>query len=389
MNLHEYQAKQILQRNGIPVSRFAVVSSVQEAEKALDELGFEQAVLKVQIHAGGRGKAGGVKVASGRRKILGEIERLLGMKIVNEQTGPEGLVAHQVIIDAAEDAKAQYYVGAAIDRRSATAMLIVSPEGGVEIEEVAARHPERLLKVPISLTGTVRKFHLVHIAKFLGWKGELAERGMQIVSSVAKAFVTTDASLLEINPLALTADGRLTALDAKLVIDDNALFRQPEMLQCLDRTQMPEREARAREIGLEYIALDGNIGCMVNGAGLAMATMDSISQCGGRPANFLDVGGSATEEKIAEGFKLIVSDKSVKAILINIFGGIMNCETLADGLLAAAKGLDLKVPLVVRMEGTNADIGRRKLQESGLAVITAEGMADAAEKVVAASTKQL
>jgi succinyl-CoA synthetase beta subunit len=388
MNIHEFQAKKILQKYGIPITDFVVIDKIDELPAILKQKGWEKAVVKVQVHAGGRGKAGGVKLAKSREEILSAAKALLGMKIVNEQTGPEGLVSHQVLITPTVDFVKEYYVGAVIDRTGATPMLIVSPEGGTEIEVLAEESPDRILSVPISRDGTIKGFRLSRVLKFMGWRDEMAKKGAQLIKGLCKAFIETDASLLEINPLVETRDGDLIALDAKLSIDDNAIYRQPELASFFDPTQISPSEVRAKASDLSYIALQGNIGCMVNGAGLAMATMDIIKHYGGMPSNFLDVGGSATEEKVAEGFKLILSDPQVKAILVNIFGGIMNCETLALGIIAAAKELHVHVPLVVRMEGTNVEKGRKVLAESGLAIIIANDFAEAAKKVVAEAVKK-
>jgi succinyl-CoA synthetase beta subunit len=382
MNIHEFQAKRILEKYGIPMPRFAVISDTSQVGHALNQLGFDQAVVKVQVHAGGRGKAGGVKFAKSRQEIEAACRQLLGMRIVNNQTGSEGVVAHQLMLSAPVAIKKEYYLGAVIDRQRATATLIASPEGGMEIEEVAAKSPDKVLKVPIQINGKVRTFHLTRLAKMMGWEGDLAKQGLAIVKGVAQAFIDTDASLLEINPLVATEQGEMLALDAKLTIDDNALFRQPEIAACYDPTQIPKDEALAKQYELAYIALDGQIGCMVNGAGLAMATMDIIQHYGGSPSNFLDVGGGASQEKVAEGFKLILSDPKVKGILVNIFGGIMNCATLAAGIVAAAKELQLRVPLVVRMEGTNVDQGRQILKDSKLNIIIAQTIDEAAQKIV-------
>lgn len=389
MNTHEYQAKLILEKYGVAVPPFRVVSTLAEAEKAIDELGLSDAVVKVQVHAGGRGKAGGVKLAHSRQEILDQVRRMLGMHIVNNQTGPAGVVAHKVMISALTDIKKEYYVGAIIDRNNAVASLIVSPEGGMDIEEIAETMPDRIKMFPIGLDGTLRLYQLEQIAKFMGWQGEVAKKGKKTVKALAKAFIGTDASMLEINPLVETSSGDILAVDAKLSVDDNALYRQPEIAAYYDPTQVPSNEARAKEFDLAYIALEGDIGCMVNGAGLAMATMDIIQYYGGRPANFLDVGGGASEEKVAEGFKIILSDPDVKAILVNIFGGIMNCETLAAGVVSAVKDIGLKVPLVVRMEGTNVEKGKKKLADSKLNIVVADGLADAAEKIVAAAREEL
>jgi succinyl-CoA synthetase beta subunit len=280
------------------------------------------------------------------------------------------------------DIKKEYYLGAIIDRAAAVPILIASPEGGMEIEEIAEKHPDKILKLPIELNGSVRSYHLLYLSKFMGWKGETAKIGMQIAAAVARTFVEKDASLLEINPLVEDKEGKIWALDAKLSIDDNALYRQPEMEAYFDSTQLPANEVKARQHDLSYVALDGNIGCMVNGAGLAMATMDIIKLAGGKPANFLDVGGGATADKIAEGFKLLLADRNVKAVFVNIFGGIMNCATIAEGILAAAKEVSLKIPLIVRMEGTNVAEGKKMLQQSNLKIMTADGLEEAAQKII-------
>lgn len=385
MNIHEYQAKLILRKYGIPIPNFAVVSTLAEVEEAIKKMDLNEAVIKVQIHAGGRGKAGGVKLARNREEILRFAKQMLKMRIINNQTGKEGVVAHQLLISPLINFRKEYYLGAIIDRQKAQSTLIVSPEGGVEIEEVAETKPDRILTIPILLNGKIRSYQLFQIAKFMGWSGALFDEGKKIVEAFAKAFVETDASLLEINPLVETNDGHLIALDAKLSIDDNALYRQKEIQEFYDPTQLPKNETQAKEHDLAYVALDGEIGCMVNGAGLAMATMDIIHHYGGSPANFLDVGGGASQDKVSEGFKIILSDPKVKAILINIFGGIMNCATLAAGIIDAASQLKVHVPLVVRMEGTNVEQGKKMLADSGLNIIIADTFSSAAEKVVALS----
>lgn len=382
MDIHEYQAKIILRKYGAPIPDFAVFSNLDECKKIVEEMQLNEAVLKVQVHAGGRGKAGGVKIAKSKNEILEKAKQLLGLKIVNNQTGKEGIVANQVIISPLVNFKKEYYLGAIIDREKAEGVLIASPEGGMDIEEVAEKHPEKILKYPLRLDGHLRSYELIKIAKFMGWTGALMEQGKKIIQAVAKAFVETDASLLEINPLVETEDGKLVCLDAKLSVDDNALYRQKEIEAFYDETQLQPNDALAKQHDLAYVALDGEIGCMVNGAGLAMATMDLIHDYGGKPANFLDVGGGATAEKVAFGFKIILADKNVKAILVNIFGGIMNCATLAEGIIKAAAEVSLKVPLVVRMEGTNVEMGKKMLQESGLKIAIANDLRDAAEKVL-------
>lgn len=387
MNLHEFQAKEVLRKYGIIVTEFAIASTLAEAEIAVEKMALDSGVVKVQIHAGGRGKAGGVRLARSRSEIFSAVTALLGMRIVNSQTGKEGVVAEKVLITPLVEYKKEFYIGAVIDRAGKRAALIASPEGGMEIEEVAQRSPEKIAKIPIGLNGKIRSYHLLELCKFMGWEGEVAKKGAKLASALAKAFVETDAELIEINPLVLTEEGELIALDAKMAIDDNGLFRQKELAAAFDARQLPRNEILAREADLAYVALEGNIGCMVNGAGLAMATMDIIHHYGGKPANFLDVGGSASKEKVAEGFKIILSDPNVKAILVNIFGGIMNCETLALGIMAAASEMDLHIPLVIRMEGTNVERARELLADSKMNFLIAEDFASAAEKVVSAAKK--
>jgi len=387
MNIHEYQAKKILQKYLIPQPDFLVISSIEELKTLLTTLDWPSAVVKVQVHAGGRGKAGGVKIARNKQEILQAGQELLGKKIVNNQTGPDGMVSHKILLSPTVAISHEYYLGAVINRELAQGVLIASPVGGVDIENVAHHEPEKVLILPIPAKGSFHTFELLRIIKFMGWKPPLFKQAMELINRLIRAFVETDASLLEINPLVLTEEGRLLALDAKLVVDDNALFRQPEIKAFFDPTQVSSYEAKAQQEELAYVALDGEIGCMVNGAGLAMATMDIIHHYGGKPANFLDVGGGATQEKVAEGFKIILSDPQVKAILVNIFGGIMSCDTVAAGVIAAAKELQVNVPLVVRIEGTNVEKGRKLLAESDLQnVHIADNLADAAQTVVQLTT---
>lgn len=381
MNIHEFQAKRLLEKYGIPVPEFEIVSSLQEIEDLLKTKGWQAAVLKVQIHAGGRGKAGGVQFAQGKQEILTAARNLLGKRIVNEQTGPEGLIAYQLMISPPLSIRSEYYLGMTIDREKAQSLLIASPVGGMDIEKVAQEQPDKVLILPLPPGDAFYTFQLLRISKFMGWKGKIAEQGFDIIKALAKAFKETDSLLLEINPLVETSEGQLFVLDAKMTVDDNALFRQPALKALFDPTQVNPQEARAQKIDLAYVALDGEIGCMVNGAGLAMSTMDLIQHFGGRPANFLDVGGGASKEKVAEGFKIILSDQKVKAILVNIFGGIMDCEILASGIIEAAKDLHLHVPLVVRLEGTNVERGKELLKESGLNILSANNLAEAAERV--------
>ena len=388
MDIHEYQAKEILRQYGIATPDFGVISSPEEITAIADQLNLNEAVLKVQVHAGGRGKAGGVKITRSRKEMLETSKQLLGLKIVNNQTGIKGIIAKQVLVTSLVDVKRELYMAATIDRKKAQASLIVSSEGGMDIEEVATKHPHKILTVPITDNGTVRSYNLIRIANFLGWTGKLADQGRKLTQALAKAFIEKDASLIEINPLVETAQGDLVALDAKFSIDDNALYRHPEIAAFYDPSQLSKEEVEAKAFDLAYVALEGNIGCMVNGAGLAMATMDIIHLSGGSPANFLDVGGGASQEKVAAGFKIILSDPKVKAILVNIFGGIMNCETLAAGIVSAAAELKVSLPLVVRMEGTNVNQGRATLKESGLKIIIADTITEAANKVVAEAKKR-
>lgn len=382
MNLHEYQAKELLKSYGIFVPDFAVASSVEEVADILDQTGWDACVLKVQIHAGGRGAAGGVKIAKGTKEILSTAKELLGKKIVNAQTGKEGLIAHQILLSPLAAIKREYYLGLTIDRALGRILLIASPVGGVEIEKTAEKEPDHILMLPLPKNNFFLTHHLQRVAKFMGWKGDTAKQGMKLISHMTEGFIKSDATLLEINPLAETEEGQLAVLDVKWVIDDNALFRHDDLKALFDVTQISPLEARAQTHDLAYVALDGNIGCMVNGAGLAMATMDIIAHFGGKAANFLDVGGGATEEKVAEGFKIILSDPKVKAILVNIFGGIMDCKVIASGIIDAVRQLNVHVPLVVRLEGTHVEEGKALLKDSGLNIFSAQDIKSAAEQVV-------
>lgn len=382
MNIHEFQAKRILEKYGVFVPDFDIVASLDELEALVHKKKWGSAVLKVQIHAGGRGKAGGVKIGRTPEEILDAGRELLGKKIITPQTGPQGLIVRTLLVSPLIDIVSESYLGLTINRERAQIVLIASPVGGVEIETVAAEEPEKVLVLPLPSEGAFRSYHHMYLAHFMGWKSLQCERGTLIVNALTKAFKEMDALLLEINPLVETPDGLLWALDAKLVIDDNALYRQPELKLLFDESQVNPNEARAQKQDLAYVALEGDIGCMVNGAGLAMSTMDLIHYYGGHPANFLDVGGGASEEKVAEGFKIILSDPNVKAILVNIFGGIMNCDTLAAGIVAAARVLELHVPLVVRLEGTNVAAGKQRLKDSGLNIISINGFAESAQEIV-------
>ncbi len=382
MDIHEFQAKSLLKKYGVSLPEFEVVSSIQNLEKVLEEKGWQSVVLKAQIHAGARGKGGGIKFATGKREILNAAQNLIGKKIVTPQTGPEGLFVHHLLVSPSVNIVRESYLGITIDCKRAQSVLIASAVGGVEIEKLAKEQPQNILVLPIPPQGFFYSYHLIRIAKFMKWKGKIAEQGTRMINALIKAFIDNDALLLEVNPLVETPEDHLFALDVKLTVDDNALFRQPQIKKLFDPTQVSIHEARARQMGLAYVSLDGNIGCMVNGAGLAMSTMDLIQRFGGKPANFLDIGGSASKETIAEGFKVILSDPKVKAILINIFGGIMSCETLALGILDVAKDLSLDVPLIVRLEGTNVERGRQLFKGSGLNILIIDNLLEAAKQAV-------
>ena len=382
MKIHEYQAKQILGRYGVAVPRGEVISRVEEARVATERLGGGTVVVKAQIHAGGRGKGGGVKLARSSaeaEKVAGDI---LGMTLVTHQTGPEGRVVRKVLIEEGLDVARELYLGLVIDRAIGCPVFMASTEGGVEIEVVAAQHPEKILKESIDPGVGFQAFQARKLAFGLGLEGVQVTEAVKFFAALYRAFEGTDASLTEINPFVVTRDGRLLALDAKMNFDDNALFRHREIRELRDLDEEDPLEVKASNSGLNYIRLDGNVGCMVNGAGLAMATMDIIQYAGGRPANFLDVGGGASEEQVRKGFEIILGDPNVRAVLINIFGGIMRCDIVANGVVGAAKSLGIKVPVVVRLEGTNVELGQKILRESELNFTVANGMKDAAEKVV-------
>ncbi|MEW6489273.1 MAG: ADP-forming succinate--CoA ligase subunit beta [Thermodesulfobacteriota bacterium] len=386
MNIHEFQAKQVLQKYGVPVPRGIVCSTPDEVEKAAGELGTP-VVVKAQIHAGGRGKAGGVKVVKSPAEARAAAAGILGKKLVTHQTGPQGKEVLKVYVEEGRDIARELYLGMVIDRATGLVTLMASTEGGMEIEEVAAKTPEKILKQAVDPAAGFQPFHARKLAYGLGLEGEALKNGQKFMAALYRAFLETDASMLEINPLVVTKQGDVLALDAKMNFDNNALYRHKELLELRDTTEEDPKELEASKFDLNYISLDGSIGCMVNGAGLAMATMDIIKLHGAAPANFLDVGGGASAEQVTNAFRLILSDPSVKAVLVNIFGGIMRCDTIAEGIIAAAKTVHLDRPLVVRLQGTNVDLGRKMLAESGLPIITAETMTEAAEKVVAAAKK--
>ncbi|HJY83084.1 MAG TPA: ADP-forming succinate--CoA ligase subunit beta [Candidatus Binatia bacterium] len=385
MNIHEYQAKEILRKYGVAVLRGKVATTPEEAEAAAKELGGSLYVVKAQIHAGGRGKAGGVKLAKDPQAARDIAASLLGKKLVTHQTGPEGKEVQKVFVEQGCDIAKEYYLGMVIDRGTSRVTMMASSEGGVEIEEVAARSPEKILRAAIDPAVGFIDFQGRKLAYGLGLPKDSVNKAVGFMRALYRAFSESDASLVEINPLVLTKSGDLIALDAKMGFDDNALFRHADIREMRDVTEENPKEVEASKFDLSYIALDGNIGCMVNGAGLAMATMDIIKHYGAEPANFLDVGGGATTEKVTEAFKIILSDKNVKGVLVNIFGGIMRCDVVATGVVEAAKQVKLSVPLVVRLEGTNVELGKKILAESGLNIIPANDLADAAKKAVEAT----
>ncbi len=389
MNIHEYQAKSLLKSFGAPVLKGGVAYTPQEAVEVAQGLEGPVYVVKAQIHAGGRGKAGGVKVVKSIEEVEQAAKALLGHKLVTHQTGPEGKEVHRVYVEDGCRIAKEYYFSILIDRASGRPAVIASSEGGMDIEEVAATSPDKIVKLVVDPLLGMAPFYQRRIAFGLGMKGDVAKKAMKVFAALYDAFVALDASLVEINPLVETEDGDVILLDAKMSFDDNALFRHPEVRDLRDESEEDPMEVRAAKFGLNYIRLDGNIGCMVNGAGLAMATMDIIKLKGGEPANFLDVGGGATRERVTEAFKIILSDENVEAILVNIFGGIMRCDVIAEGVIAAAREVDLQVPLVVRLEGTNVELGKKMLADSGLAIIPASDLDDAAEKAVKAAKGEM
>ncbi len=385
MKIHEYQAKEILRQFGVPTPRGHACFSVAEAENAARELGGSVWVVKAQIHAGGRGKGGGVKVARSLQEVSEHAQKILGMQLVTHQTGSAGQTVKRLLIEEGANIAREYYVGMVIDRSRQRVVLMASSEGGMDIEEVAAHTPEKIHKVWIDPLAGLTDAEADAVAGKIGIPAAALPQARTCLQGLYRAFVEKDAMLAEINPLVLTADQRVVALDAKINFDSNALYRHPEITALRDMDEEDPAEVEASKFDLSYIALDGNIGCLVNGAGLAMATMDIIKLYGGSPANFLDVGGGANKEKVTEAFKLMLKNPELRAILVNIFGGIMKCDVIAEGVVAAAREVHLKVPLVVRLEGTNVDLGKKILAESGLPIISANNMADAAQKVVAAA----
>ena len=387
MNIHEYQAKSLFAQNGVPAPEGFLAHSPIEAEFAMRRLGVKVAVVKAQVHAGGRGKAGGVKLVKSPEECAAVTEKMIGMTLVTPQTGAEGKVVHKVYVEAGSDIAKEYYLSMVVDRETATVAVMFSTEGGMDIEEVAAKQPAKIVTVRIDPTLGLRSFHLRTISFAMKLPAEESKELHSFIEKTYKMFVKYDFSLLEINPLVVTKQGKMLALDGKMNFDDNALFRHKDIEAMRDFVEEDAREVEASKYGLNYIGLDGNIGCLVNGAGLAMATMDIIKLNGGVPANFLDVGGGATKEMVTNAFKILLTDVKVKALFVNIFGGIMRCDVIAEGIIAASREIGVKVPVVVRLEGTNVEIGRKMLAESGLNLINATDMNDGARRVVEAAKK--
>jgi len=382
MNIHEYQGKELLRKYGVAVPDGKVAYSASEAVDAAKSLGTDVTVVKAQIHAGGRGKAGGVKIAKNLDEVRTYANEILGKTLVTHQTGPEGKKVNRLLIEQGCDIVNEYYVGLVVDRATSRIVMMASEEGGTEIEEVAEKNPEKIFKEVVDPVVGLMPYQARRLAFNINIPKEMLKEAVKFMMGLYKVFEAKDCSIAEINPLVTTGDGKVMALDAKFNFDSNALFRQKDIVEYRDLDEEDEKEIEASKYDLSYISLDGNIGCMVNGAGLAMSTMDIIKHFSGDPANFLDVGGGATKEKVTEAFKIILSDKNVQGIYVNIFGGIMKCDIIADGVIAATKEVGLKIPLVVRLEGTNVELGKKLLKESGLDITTADSMADGAEKIV-------
>jgi len=382
MNIHEYQAKAVLREFGVPVPRGQPAFSVEEAIKAAHDIGAPVLVVKAQIHAGGRGKAGGVKLVKSKEDVRKEAERLLGAVLVTHQTGPHGKQVHRLYIEEGSAIEREFYLSALVDRESSRIAFVVSTAGGMDIEEVARKSPQQIVTFTVDPATGIMPHHGRRVAQALGLQDDLAKRAERLAAQLYAAFIAKDMSLLEINPLVVTKGKELVCLDAKISFDDNALYRHPEIVALRDLTEEDEKEIEASKYDLNYIALDGTIGCMVNGAGLAMATMDIIKLYGKAPANFLDVGGGASKEKVAAAFKIITADPKVQGILVNIFGGIMKCDVIAEGVVAAVREVGLRVPLVVRLEGTNVELGKAIIAKSNLNVTSADDLDDAAQKIV-------
>ncbi|QMU56231.1 MAG: ADP-forming succinate--CoA ligase subunit beta [Candidatus Mycalebacterium zealandia] len=382
MNLHEYQSKELLGKYGVPVPAGKVAATAKEAVEHAKSLKFDKFVVKAQVLAGGRGKAGGIKIAETPEEVEKISSEMLGMTLVTHQTGPEGKVVRKVLIEEPADIKHEFYLAIVSDRSNEKDVVMASSEGGVEIEEVAEKTPEKIIKEFIDPAIGIQPFQCRRIAFGIGLTGKAVNKAVAFISALYRLYTENDCAIAEINPLILTGEGELRALDCKVNIDDNALYRRKALEEMRDVSDENPLDVEAREVGISFVKMEGNIGCLVNGAGLAMATMDIIKYYGGEPANFLDVGGGATTEQVTKAFKMILSDKNVKSVLVNIFGGIMKCDVIAEGIIAAAKEVGINVPLVVRLEGTNVELGRKMLSESGLDITTAADMKEAAEKAV-------
>lgn len=388
MNIHEYQAKELFSEYGVRVPTGKVAFSGDEAQQIANDLNVDKFVVKAQIHAGGRGKAGGVKLVNSSDEVGRIASEMIGMKLVTHQTGDEGKIVGKVLVEEASDIEKELYLGMVIDRSKERVVVMASPEGGMDIEEVAEKYPEKILKVYIDPSIGLLPFQGRKIAYFLGLQGKSVNKAVAFISGLYNLFIEKDCSLAEINPLVLTSDGTVLALDGKLNFDDNALYRHKDVEEFRDLDEEDKLEINAKEVGISFVKLEGNIGCLVNGAGLAMSTMDIIKYHGGEPANFLDVGGGANAEQVTKAFKMILSDKNVKAIFVNIFGGIMKCDTIAEGIITAANEVGINVPMVARLEGTNVELGRKLLSESGLNIETGKDMKESAAMVVKAAGKK-
>jgi succinyl-CoA synthetase beta subunit len=384
MDIHEYQAKEILSEFGVPVPRGGLAYSPEQAAYRAREIGGERWVVKAQIHAGGRGKAGGIKLCRDEHQVWDAADELLGKRLVTHQTGPRGKVVYRLYVEAATEIAKEFYLGLVLDRKSERVMVVASAAGGMEIEDISRDKPETLIRLAVDPAVGMQPFQARELAFALGFEAGQVAKAVETLLGCYRAFREMDATMVEINPLVLTADGQLLALDAKMSFDDNALFRRPHISELRDKSQEDPRETRATDRGLSYVGLDGSIGCIINGAGLAMATMDMIKHAGGEPANFLDIGGGATPERVAKAFNLVLSDERVEAILVNIFAGINRCDWVAQGIVQALQKVEMKVPLVVRLAGTHVEEGRRILEASSFPIIAADSLADAADKVVAA-----
>jgi malate-CoA ligase subunit beta len=384
MDIHEYQAKELLSEFGVPVPRGGLAYSPEQAAYRAREIGGERWVVKAQVHAGGRGKAGGIKLCADEHQVWDAADELLGKRLVTHQTGPRGKVVYRLYVEAATEIAKEFYLGLVLNRKSERLMVVASSAGGMEIEDISHQRPETLIRLSVDPAVGMQPFQAREIAFELGFEAKQVAKVVETLLGCYRAFRELDATMVEINPLVLTADGQLLALDAKMSFDDNALFRRPQVSELRDKSQEDPRETRATDRGLSYVGLDGSIGCIINGAGLAMATMDMIKHAGGEPANFLDIGGGATPERVAKAFALVLSDERVEAILVNIFAGINRCDWVAQGIVQALQKVEMKVPLVVRLAGTHVEEGRRILEASSFPIIAADSLADAAEKVVAA-----